>query len=117
MGDGKLRIDLGRARKSDQDVTTIVTYSCTPRRGLYFNRPDKGYPNRPTQIWTQGQAEDSPYYFPTIDFPGEKSTSEVIATVPESQIVERLIDEAMRLAEATAATDSDSAGAPVVTVS
>ncbi|MFA7296886.1 MAG: M1 family aminopeptidase [Dehalococcoidia bacterium] len=82
-GDGKLRIDLGRARPSTQSVTVVVTYSCTPRRGLYFNRPEEAYPGRPLQIWTQGQAEDSPHYFPCLDIPGEKSTFEVIATVPD----------------------------------
>jgi aminopeptidase N len=81
-GDSKLRIDLGRPRAASQAITTVVMYSCTPRRGLYFNRPDEAYPDRPTQIWTQGQAEDSGYYFPCIDYPGEKFTSEMIATVP-----------------------------------
>src|SRR5205085_2437894 len=33
-GDGKLRIDLGRARLASQAITTVTTYSCTPRRGL-----------------------------------------------------------------------------------
>ncbi len=81
-GDGKLRIDLGRARPADRSITTVVRYSCRPRRGLYFNQPDSAYPGRPAQIWTQGQAEDSAYYFPCVDYPGEKATSEVIATVP-----------------------------------
>ncbi len=81
-GDGKLRIDLGRARSSRRSITTVVRYSCRPRRGLYFNRPDAGYPDRPAQIWTQGQAEDSARYFPCFDYPGEKATTELIATVP-----------------------------------
>ena len=81
-GDRKLRIDLGRARSERRSITTVVRYSCRPRRGLYFNRPDAGYPDRPAQIWTQGQAEDSAYYFPCFDYPGEKATSELIATVP-----------------------------------
>jgi len=85
--DGKLRIDLGRARPEGRALTTVVRYSCRPRRGLYFNQPDEGYPERPVQIWTQGQAEDSPYYFPCVDYPGEKSTSEVIATVPSGWTV------------------------------
>ena len=81
-GDGKLRIDLGRARSSRRSITTVVRYSCRPRRGLYFNRPDAGYPGRPTQIWTQGQAEDSAHYFPCFDYPGEKASCELTATVP-----------------------------------
>ncbi len=83
-GDRSLTIDLGRARPSTRSITTIVTYSATPRRGLYFNAPDKGYPKRPVQVWTQGQAEDSACYFPCFDFPGEKFTTEMLATVPAS---------------------------------
>ncbi|MSQ41860.1 MAG: hypothetical protein EXR65_02340 [Dehalococcoidia bacterium] len=82
LADRTLRVDLGRARSSRRAITAVVRYSCRPRRGLYFNRPDAGYPDRPQQVWTQGQAEDSPYYFPCFDFPGAKQTTELIATVP-----------------------------------
>jgi (E)-4-hydroxy-3-methylbut-2-enyl-diphosphate synthase len=41
---------------------------------------------------------------------------EVVKTVPESQIVETLIEEAMRIAEAQTAAGTPS-GAPVVSVS
>jgi (E)-4-hydroxy-3-methylbut-2-enyl-diphosphate synthase len=41
----------------------------------------------------------------------------VIKTVPEHQIVETLIEEAMRIAEEAGDADSESAGSPVVTVS
>ncbi|MGE3855752.1 MAG: M1 family aminopeptidase [Dehalococcoidia bacterium] len=83
-GDRTLTIDLGRARPSTRPITTVVTYTASPRRGLYFNAPDEGYPNRPVQVWTQGQAEDSACYFPCFDFPGEKFTTEMLATVPAS---------------------------------
>ncbi len=83
-GDRTLQVDLGRQRKPGQSTTVSVAYTATPRRGLYFNLPDEGYPDRPTQIWTQGQAEDSAHYFPCFDFPGEKCTSEMIVTVPSS---------------------------------
>lgn len=42
---------------------------------------------------------------------------EVIKTVPEAQIVETLIEEAMRIAEDQRGTDSSTSGSPVVTVS
>ena len=80
--DGKLRIDLGRARSSRRSITTVVRYSTRPRRGVYFNQPDGDYPDLPAQIWTQGQPEDAPYWFPCFDYPGEKATSELIAEVP-----------------------------------
>jgi (E)-4-hydroxy-3-methylbut-2-enyl-diphosphate synthase len=42
---------------------------------------------------------------------------EVIKTVPEAQIVETLIEEAMRLANESGADESTASGSPVVTVS
>ncbi len=42
---------------------------------------------------------------------------EVIRTVPEAQIVETLIEEAMKLAEQQRGTDTSASGSPVVTVS
>ncbi len=59
-----------------------IEYRATPRRGLYFVGPDQAYPDKPTQVWTQGQDEDSRYWFPCFDAPNVKCTSEVIATVP-----------------------------------
>jgi len=41
----------------------------------------------------------------------------VIKTVPEAQIVETLIEEAMRIAEDQRGTDTSTSGPPVVTVS
>ena len=87
LGERSLHVDLGRPRSSRRRLTTVVRYRARPRRGLYFNAPDPDYPERPRQIWTQGQAEDSPYYFPCFDYPGEKATSEVTATVPAGWFV------------------------------
>ncbi|MCX5745432.1 MAG: M1 family metallopeptidase [Proteobacteria bacterium] len=59
-----------------------IAYRGSPRRGLYFIAPDEGYPDKPTQVWTQGQDEDSRFWFPCFDAPNEKATSEVTVTVP-----------------------------------
>jgi aminopeptidase N len=65
-----------------QRLELDIDYATTPRRGLYFVGPDEGYPDKPVQIWSQGQDEDSRYWFPCLDTPSEKATSEVIATLP-----------------------------------
>jgi aminopeptidase N len=82
----KLRFDLGE-RRENESIDIKVRYRCTPRRGLYFIRPDKDYPQRPLQAWSQGQDEDNRYWFPCFDYPNAKSTSEVIATVPARMTV------------------------------
>ena len=82
----RLAFDLG-PRQEGEAVDVVVRYRCTPRRGLYFIRPDAAYPQRPLQAWSQGQDEDNRAWFPCFDHPTVKSTSEVIATVPSQMTV------------------------------
>ncbi|MEM8778147.1 MAG: M1 family metallopeptidase [Cyanobacteria bacterium P01_G01_bin.49] len=53
-----------------------------PQRGIYFVGPDEHYPNTPTQVWTQGEDEDSRFWFPCFDYPGQLATSEIRVKVP-----------------------------------
>ncbi|MEO8538770.1 MAG: M1 family aminopeptidase [bacterium] len=78
----KLRVDLGEGRKRGQDLPVAISYSATPRIGMYFIAPDAGYPDKPVQVWTQCQDEDTRYWLPCFDHPSEKQTSEIIVTVP-----------------------------------
>jgi aminopeptidase N len=64
-------------------VTVAVQYSCTPSAGLYFIQPDSIDPQRRRQIWSQGEDTDNHFWFPCYDYPNDKATSEIIATVPE----------------------------------
>lgn len=48
-------------------------------RGLTFINER---PHTPRQIWSQGEDHDNHYWFPTYDFPNDKMTWEVEATVP-----------------------------------
>jgi aminopeptidase N len=80
--DGKrVRIEL-EALDVGAQLTIAVEYRGAPRRGLYFIGPDEGYPDKPMQIWTQGQDEDSRYWFPCFDTPNQKATSELSVRVP-----------------------------------
>jgi aminopeptidase N len=81
--DNSLNIDLGHPLASGKLLEVSVRYHLSqPRRGIYFTGPDSDYPKKRYQVWTQGQDEDSRYWFPTLDYPNQKATSEVIATVP-----------------------------------
>jgi len=81
--DGKLRIALPRAIGTGEEIEIAIDYAGQPRRGLYFVGPDPEYPNKPRQAWTQGEDEDSRYWFPCYDYPNNRTTSEIVATVPE----------------------------------
>jgi aminopeptidase N len=77
-----VRVELPRALEPGQACEVALTYRARPRRGLYFWGPDAGYPDRPLQAWTQGQDIDARCWFPCLDTPAQKATSEVIATFP-----------------------------------
>ncbi len=62
----------------------IIHYGVeNPQRGLYFIQPDEHYPNKPTQVWTQGEDEDSRFWFPCFDYPGQLATSAIRVQVPK----------------------------------
>ncbi len=64
-----------------------VTYHgvVTNGRGLTFI-DSEGRPHRPRQIWSQGEDDDNHFWFPTYDFPNDKMTWEVVATVPKGMV-------------------------------
>ena len=82
----KLIIPLPAAAKTGDKFDVAIRYEGKPAKGLYFILPDKDYPDRPKQIWTQGESEDTRYYLPTYDYPNDRLTTETILTVPASWI-------------------------------
>ncbi|MFL0606099.1 M1 family metallopeptidase [Cylindrospermopsis raciborskii] len=80
----KLYIYLSEATQCGKRLLLAIAYSVEkPQRGIYFIQPDKYYPHKPTQVWTQGEDEDSRYWFPCFDYPGQLSTSEIRIRVPK----------------------------------
>jgi len=80
--DSKLEVTLPKGAKAGARYDVEIKYHGTPTKGLYFILPNKDYPNRPLQIWTQGESEDTRYYLPTYDYPNDRLTTETILTVP-----------------------------------
>ena len=78
----KVHVTLGTGRDRGREVKVGITFRSTPRLGMYFIAPDEAYPDKPVQVWTQGQDEDSQYWFPCYDATNDKQTSEMIVTVP-----------------------------------
>src|SRR2546422_758665 len=54
--------------------------------GLTFIEPE-GREHRPQQIWSQGEDHNNQFWFPTYDFPNDKMTWELAATVPRQYSV------------------------------
>jgi len=82
----KLIVPLPAAAKAGEKFEIAIRYEGKPTKGLYFILPDKDYPDRPKQIWTQGESEDTRYYLPTYDYPNDRLTTDTVITVPASWI-------------------------------
>ncbi len=80
----QLHVRLGQPTQAGKSVDIAIAYGVEkPQRGLYFVAPNTDYPNKPTQVWTQGEDEDSRFWFPCFDYPGQLATSEVRVRVPK----------------------------------
>lgn len=92
----ELTVELGRKYNATEKYELYIKYTARPEevkedgsefiknnKGLYFINPKGTDPNKPTQIWTQGETEASSCWFPTIDAPNQKTTQEIYITVPE----------------------------------
>ncbi|RAM49366.1 MAG: aminopeptidase [Hapalosiphonaceae cyanobacterium JJU2] len=83
----KLSVQLHSPTIANKRIAIAIAYSVQkPQRGIYFIQPEKHYPHKPTQVWTQGEDEDSRFWFPCFDYPGQLSTSEIRVRVPKPLI-------------------------------
>ena len=78
-----LTIRLPRPRKAGERFELRIQYDAKPRKGIFFTGPDKANPKRPRIAWTHGEDTDNRYWFPSYDYPNQRLTSEVLATVDE----------------------------------
>ncbi|MGC1910312.1 MAG: hypothetical protein WA660_00635, partial [Candidatus Acidiferrales bacterium] len=66
-------VPLDRPGKCGDKHEVYIKYDGTPKKGLYFILPDKDYPNRPKEVWSQGESEDTRYYIPIYDYPNDRT--------------------------------------------
>ncbi len=95
-----LEIELDRVYKPGENIVVKVDYITNYvnkaetdagilgfGRGLRFIKPSDDNPNKPRQIWSQGETEFNRYWFPGYDSPNDFRTSELRATVEEPYFV------------------------------
>lgn len=82
-----LVLRLPASPKIEQTLEVVIAYRVEqPARGLYFTGPDADYPQKPHQVWSQGQDQDNRYWIPLFDYPNQKSTTEIKARVPKGYL-------------------------------
>ncbi|MEM4171165.1 MAG: aminopeptidase, partial [Thermoplasmata archaeon] len=81
--DGKtIVIKLDKTINKGDEVKIKIKYSTKPRRGIFFIGPDEYYPEKPVQLWSQGEDEDTRYWLPCYDYPNERTTTEIKIVLP-----------------------------------
>jgi aminopeptidase N len=79
----KLIVELGREFKPGEKIRLVVDYVVSkPKHGLHFVVPDESEKNQPNMVWTQSEPEYAHFWYPCIDSPADRLTSEIVATVP-----------------------------------
>ncbi|MGH2637765.1 MAG: M1 family metallopeptidase, partial [Rhabdochlamydiaceae bacterium] len=81
-----VKVELGFELASDSTARLEIEYCATPKKGLYFRGPDNENPSRFVHLFTQGQAEDSKFWYPCFDSPNMRFSSEVVAKIPRDMI-------------------------------
>ena len=89
-----LTVRLPRIYNSNEEIKIAIEYIAKPEatvvpgqisfksdKGLFFVDPDSIDESRPTQLWTQGETESNSVWFPTVESPEQKMTSEIFLTV------------------------------------
>ena len=92
----KLVIQLDKMYTAMDEYELRIEYTAFPARlpvggsraitsdqGLFFINPRGEDPNKPQQIWTQGETEYNSRWFPTIDKPNERCSQEIYLTVQD----------------------------------
>jgi aminopeptidase N len=98
--DDNLEVMLDRTYKRGEDIAVKVDYRTNYvnkadadtaigsfGRGVRFIKPTADNPNKPSQIWSQGETEFNRYWFPSYDTPNDFRTSELRATVEKPYTV------------------------------
>ncbi len=61
----------------NERTTFAVAYRVVnPRHGLFFVAPTAAYPDKVTHAWTQSQDQNARFWFPCLDYPHEKQTTQ-----------------------------------------
>ncbi len=82
-----LRISLRQPLANGQASQVRITYAGAPRTGMHFIRPSPEHPHLPYQVHTQGECEDSAFWFPCYDFPNDRASHSLDVTVDEPYTV------------------------------
>jgi aminopeptidase N len=79
----KIEIAIDKIKYGEETDVTIDYSLVKPTTGVYFIQPDRKYPKKPQQVWTHSESQDARSWYPCVDAPDAKATTEMLITVPK----------------------------------
>lgn len=79
--DNSLKVALDREYAANESFELAIEYQVVqPRHGAHFVVPDADEPSQPRMVWTQSEPEYARFWYPCIDAPADRITSETVVT-------------------------------------
>jgi len=79
----KIIVTFSQPLSPQKQVTVTIAYSAQPTDGLYFRTPEMGYKPGDSHFFSQGEAISARHWYPCLDSPNQRFTSEITCRVPE----------------------------------
>lgn len=70
-----------------KEGSVTIEYKAEPEAGLYFRTPEMGYKEGDAHLFSQGEEIEARNWYPCLDSPNMKFTSEITCHVPEGMTV------------------------------
>src|SRR5438093_8464289 len=81
---GKLIVDLDPAWLAERTALLRIDYRVRePKDGLFFFGPTPEEPDVPLTVWSQVEPITNRYWFPCVDHPNQRQTTELVVTVAD----------------------------------
>ncbi|HWW02179.1 MAG TPA: M1 family aminopeptidase [Candidatus Acidoferrum sp.] len=87
FADEKVIVTFAEPILPDKEVSVSFSYSAEPTEGLYFRTPEMGYMEGDTHLFSQGEEIEARHWYPCLDSPNQRLTSEVTCRVPQGMTV------------------------------
>lgn len=79
----KIIVTFAQPIPAGHETSVTIKYSAEPTKGIYFRTPQMGYKPGDTHLFSQGEAIEGRHWYPCLDAPNQRFTSEMTCHVPE----------------------------------
>ena len=87
LTDDQLVVTFAAPIPPGREATVTIVYQAQPAAGLYFRTPEMGYRSGDTHLFSQGEEIEARHWYPCLDSPNQRMTTEITCRVPQGMTV------------------------------